>query len=36
MLTFKDVSFTSCISKINNISIGSVEDLDIMPMYKFL
>ena len=37
-LAFKNnASFTNCISKINNVLIDNVEDLDIvMPMYNFL
>ena len=37
-LAFKNnASFTNCISKINNVLIDNVEDLDIvMPMYNLL
>ena len=37
-LVFKNsISFISCITKINNILIGNVEDLDIvMPMYNLI
>ena len=38
LLVFKyNVSFTNCISKINNVLIDNAEDLDVvMPIHKLL